>query len=65
MKPVSIHAIIFFLLNLSPGYIVSGQESRIWNDEITDDRIKTVQLFKEGWNLSLPVVRLNSDDKLD
>jgi hypothetical protein len=64
MKPVSIHAIIFFLLNLSPGYIVSGQESRIWNDEITDDRIKTVQLFKEGWNLSLPVVRLNSDDKL-
>ncbi|MGB4291939.1 MAG: type IX secretion system plug protein domain-containing protein [Bacteroidales bacterium] len=35
-----------------------------YNDRIFDPRIKTVQLYREGWNLSYPVLRLNSDEKL-
>src|SRR5665811_1952246 len=31
---------------------------------IFDPRIKTVQIFKEGWNLSYPILKLNSDEKL-
>jgi hypothetical protein len=27
-------------------------------------RIKTVQLYKEGWNLSYPIIKLNSSEKL-
>ena len=27
-------------------------------------RIKTVQLYKEGWNLSYPIMKLNSNEKL-
>lgn len=33
-------------------------------DEVLDDRIKSVLLYREGWNLSYPVIRINSDEKL-
>jgi hypothetical protein len=33
-------------------------------NHIFEDKIKTVQLFKEGWNLSYPTIKLNSADKL-
>jgi len=33
-------------------------------DEVLDDRIKSVQISREGWALSYPVMKLNSDDKL-
>ncbi len=29
-----------------------------------DEKIKSVQLFKEGWNLSYPIIRLNSEERL-
>jgi len=33
-------------------------------DSICNANIKTVQLFKKGWELSYPVITLNSDEKL-
>jgi hypothetical protein len=34
------------------------------NNNVSDRRIKTVQLYKEGWNLSYPIIKLNGDNKL-
>jgi hypothetical protein len=39
-------------------------DSVLLSDHIFNDKIKTVQLFKEGWNLSYPVIKLKSDEKL-
>ncbi|HUU99973.1 MAG TPA: DUF5103 domain-containing protein [Bacteroidales bacterium] len=36
----------------------------LFSNQIFTDKIKTVQLFKEGWNLSYPIIRLNSAEKL-
>lgn len=33
-------------------------------DEIRDKRIRSVQLYREGWNLSYPVIKLGGDEKL-
>jgi hypothetical protein len=56
---------IFFLLilvnNMSS---LSGQDSFIYTDQIFSKKIKSVQLLKEGWNLSYPVMKLGSSDKL-
>lgn len=35
-----------------------------FTNHIFDDRIKTVQLYNESWNLSYPTIKLNSADKL-
>lgn len=44
---------------------VSGQETGdIYSNMIYDPRIKTVQCYKEGWNLSYPVIDINGDEKL-
>lgn len=40
-------------------------DTLIYNDNVFSDNIKTVQLYKEGWNLSFPSIKLNSDEKLD
>jgi Type 9 secretion system plug protein 1st domain len=34
------------------------------SDNIFDQRIKTVQLYKEGWNFSYPIINLNGKDTL-
>jgi hypothetical protein len=39
-------------------------DSLLFSDQVFDDRIKTVQLYKEGWNLSYPVMKINSGEKL-
>lgn len=31
---------------------------------VFDERIRTIQLYREGWNLSYPVIRLNGNEKL-
>lgn len=36
----------------------------LFSNQIFTDKIKTVQLYKEGWNLSYPIIRLNSAEKL-
>ncbi len=39
-------------------------DSVSYSNQIFDPRIKTVQIFKEGWNLSYPIIKLNSNEKL-
>lgn len=39
-------------------------DSLLYSNHVFSDKIKTVQLYKEGWNLSYPIIKLNSDDKL-
>jgi Type 9 secretion system plug protein 1st domain len=39
-------------------------DSFIYTNHIFIDKIKTVQLYKEGWNLSYPILKLNSSEKL-
>ena len=55
--------ILFLRLN-----IISGKQTYSdpvhFTNHIFNDKIKTVQLYKEGWNLSYPVIKLNSPDKL-
>jgi hypothetical protein len=39
-------------------------DSVLYSNHVFDQRIKTVQLFKEGWNLSYPIIKLKSSEKL-
>jgi hypothetical protein len=38
--------------------------SQLFNDRVFSDKIKTAVMYKEGWNLSYPVIRLRSDDRI-
>jgi Type 9 secretion system plug protein 1st domain len=42
----------------------SDPDSILLSNHIYSDKIKTVQLYKEGWNLSYPAIKLKSDEKL-
>src|SRR5664280_2734369 len=55
-----------FLLNnfLSVQGQQSYPDSVICSNHIYNDKIKTVQLYREGWNLSYPLMKLNNDEKL-
>jgi hypothetical protein len=55
----------FFLSNIIPS-VKQNQvpDSILYSDHVFSEKIKTVQLYKEGWNLSYPVIKLNSDEKL-
>jgi hypothetical protein len=54
---------VILLLNGGNSLLFASQQD-IWKDEVLDDRIRTVLLSREGWNLSYPVIRINSDEKL-
>ena len=41
-----------------------GSSDPVLSCHVFDERIKTVQLYREGWNLSYPVIKLNSGEKL-
>jgi len=57
--------ITLFSFSIFPFLCYSGQpESLILSDHVFDKNIKTVQLYKEGWNLSYPVIRFKSPEKL-
>ena len=45
-------------------FTVNGQDPSSFTNNISDQRIKTVQFYKEGWILSYPIIKLNSDEKL-
>jgi hypothetical protein len=62
MKPFILLSIVFGILRYSP--VSSQTDSLYFTDHIFSDRIHTVQIFREGWNLSYPVMKLNSPDKL-
>jgi hypothetical protein len=36
----------------------------MFSNHIFSEHVKTVQIYKEGWNLSYPVIKLNSGEKL-
>ncbi|MCX6327007.1 MAG: DUF5103 domain-containing protein [Bacteroidia bacterium] len=60
--------ILLLTIFLSNILSVQGQQSYpdslIYSNHIFNEKIKTVQLYKEGWNLSYPVIKLNSNEKL-
>jgi hypothetical protein len=39
-------------------------DSVYYTSHVYDQRIKTVQLYKDEWNLSYPIIKLNSGEKL-
>lgn len=63
MIKISTLLIFSFLLNLVPPAPVQDDLLMFTNHVFTNS-IKTVQLYKEGWNLSYPIMKLNSNDKL-
>jgi hypothetical protein len=49
-----------FLISIA----ASDSDSLFYTNHIFSDKIKTVQLFKEGWNLSNPVIKLKSSERI-
>jgi hypothetical protein len=56
-----------FLVNIFLSVIgqISTSDSEVFSNRIFNQKIKTVQLYKEGWNLSNPIIKLNSNEKLN
>jgi hypothetical protein len=52
------------LINLNQYQDPASGARQDYSDIIFDSRIHTIQIYKEGWNLSYPVMKLNSTDKL-
>ncbi|MGD0754541.1 MAG: DUF5103 domain-containing protein [Bacteroidales bacterium] len=54
-----------FIFNI---FSTQGQEtypdSILYSNHIFNEKIRTVQLYKDGWNLSYPIMKMNSDEKL-
>lgn len=59
-----IFQVLFILIALNNISNAAGQVSIVYTDKVFNGKIKTVQLFKEGWNLSYPLMKLGSDDRL-
>lgn len=53
--------IFFVFLTIS----LEARDVTDYKDQANDKRIRTIQLYREGWNLSFPSVKLNSDEKLE
>ena len=62
MKEIFSILFLFFLINNRS--LVSGQNTFIYTDQVFNKKIKSVQLFKEGWNLSYPVIQLTNGERL-
>ncbi len=59
--------LLIFSFQLFLAYLqgqVPDNEAILFTNHIYDSRIKTVQLYQEQWNLSYPVMKLNSNEKL-
>lgn len=61
LKYILIKSMLAIIILLSASQVKS-QESI--SDVILNEKIKTVQLYKEGWNLSYPIIKLSSPEKL-
>jgi len=55
--------IIIEALNISASNAVQD-DPLIYSGHIFNEKIKSVQLYKEGWNLSFPVIKKGSPEKL-
>lgn len=62
MKPVLLILLAFNLTLLRAQN--DNQGKLLHADHISSERIKSVMLQRDGWDLSYPVIRLNSDEKL-
>ncbi len=60
----SFSVIIVIISSMTLNAQQNKQDSLLRTDHIFSEKIKTVQLYKEGWNLSYPIIKLHSDDKL-
>jgi hypothetical protein len=58
--------LVSVLLVFMPGLIAGQSENsiKIWKNKQYKQSIKSALLYKSGWELSLPIVSLNSDEKL-
>jgi hypothetical protein len=59
--------ILFFFIVLQfifSGLSAADTDSLAFTNRVNNDKIKTVQLFKDGWTLSYPLMKLNSTEKL-
>lgn len=59
--------ILVVLIGLSLFYITAqgASQGNLKSDMIYDERVKTVLLYREGWNLSHPLIELGGDQKLE
>lgn len=55
--------ILFQTLIISQLHAIQ-EDPLIYNGRIFDERIKSVQLYKEGWNLSFPIIKKGNAEKL-
>jgi len=55
--------LVGLLLHFSPQLSVYN-DTLIFTNHVFNENIKTVQLYNEEWNLSYPVIKLRSNDKL-
>jgi hypothetical protein len=57
--------LFIFILKISslPGQ--TNPDSLLCSNHIYSEKIRTVQIYKDGWNLSYPIIKLKSNDKLD
>ncbi len=59
---------LYFLTSQLIFVALQGQspnsESLLFTNHVYDNRIKSVQLYQESWNLSYPILQLKSDDKM-
>lgn len=62
MKRILIY--IIFSAFLQPFIRATSYDPIFYTDSIFDKRIKTVRIHREEWNLSYPLIRLNSSDRL-
>lgn len=58
-------ALLLFQILFLKSIFAQQYSTDIYTNQIFNENIKTVQLFREGKNLSYPVVKLRSDDKLE
>ena len=60
--------ILLFSVLICNSFTLRGQQdypdSLLCSNHIYNEKIKTVQLYRNGWNLSYPGIKLNSDEKL-
>jgi hypothetical protein len=56
--------IIFLTVTFSAKGQESLTDSVYFTNHIFNDKIKSVQLYQEGWNLSYPILKLRSNEKM-
>jgi len=64
MKLLAILFLVFISIRIATGQTIFTEDDHFTNHTY-NEKIKTVQLYREGWNLSYPVLKLRSPEKLE